>query len=190
MSCRRISRELIERFRFGEELDGRSAPHLTHLAACQWCRDEVGLDRTLVLQLQRALRARVAGHEPSPRAFNAVRIRAMADDTPEALSARFVRWIRFAPAGAAVGLMLVAVVTAGIPKSGAFDSLEARSVPWPGLMERVDNGPLTPKEGAWWLKYQPSPPIRPPATGVIASVDPNPLDEPIPLPKPATGLTE
>ena len=54
MSCRRIRRELIERFRFGE-LDGRSAPHLEHLRGCVECRDDVGLDRVVVRNLQRAL---------------------------------------------------------------------------------------------------------------------------------------
>jgi anti-sigma factor RsiW len=188
MSCRRVSRELIERFRFGEELDDRSAPHLAHLAACAGCREEVGLDRTLVLRLQRALRARVEGHEPSPRAFHAVRIRALAEDQPEPWSARLVRWIRLAPAGAAMAIMLVAVV--GVVGANHSQPLQARSVAWPGFMERVDNGPLTPKEEGWWLQYRPSPQIRPPATGVIASIDPSPLDKAIPLPKPTTGLIE
>jgi hypothetical protein len=188
MSCRRVSRELIERFRFGEELDDRSAPHLAHLAGCAGCREEVGLDRTLVLQLQRALRARVEGHEPSPRAFHAVRIRALAADEPEPWSARLFRWIRLAPAGAAMALMLVAVV--GVVGSQRSPGLQARGVAWPGFMERVDNGPLTPKEAAWWLRYRPAPAIPPPATGVIASIDPSPLDKAIPLPKPTTGLIE
>ena len=59
MSCRRVQRELIERFRFGE-LDARSAPHLAHLHGCTDCRDEVGLERSVVHHLQRALAERVA----------------------------------------------------------------------------------------------------------------------------------
>ena len=33
MSCHRVSRELLERLRFGE-LDRRAAPHIDHLAGC------------------------------------------------------------------------------------------------------------------------------------------------------------
>jgi anti-sigma factor RsiW len=80
MSCRRVSRELIERFRFGEELDARSAPHLAHLEVCLACREEVGLDRALVRQLRRALQARVDGYGPSERAWQVVSARALADD--------------------------------------------------------------------------------------------------------------
>lgn len=188
MSCRRVSRELLERFRFGEELDSRSAPHLAHLAVCAGCREEVGLDRALVRHLQRALHARIEGHEPSPRAFNAVRIRALADEETAAWSARLFRLARLLPAGAAMAIMVIAVVSA---TSGDRPGLlQGRTIVWPGVMERVDNGPLTPKEAAWWLEHRPAPQIRPPATGVIASVDPSPQGKALPLPKPSTGRTE
>ena len=59
------SDELIERFRFGEELDSRSAPHLAHLETCLACREEVGLDRALVRQLRPAPQAPVGGDAPS-----------------------------------------------------------------------------------------------------------------------------
>jgi hypothetical protein len=188
MSCRRISRELIERFRFGEELDSRSVPHLAHLADCASCREEVGLDRSLVLQLQRALRARVSGHEPSPRAFNAVRIRALAEDEPVSWRARFFRLARLMPAGAAMALMLAAVVNVAGDRQPTL--LQARTVAWPGVMERADNDPLTPHEAEWWVIHQAPPPIPPPATGIMPSADPTANLGPADLPKPATGLTE
>ena len=79
MSCARISRQVIEFFRFGD-LDARSVPHLEHLAVCAACRDEVGLDRGLVIQIQRALAARVDGHAPSPGAWLEIRRRALEPD--------------------------------------------------------------------------------------------------------------
>jgi hypothetical protein len=80
MSCRKVCRELLERIRFGDELDLRSAPHLAHLEHCLACREEIGLNRTIVRQLQRALRARVEAHEPSERAWQIVSARALAED--------------------------------------------------------------------------------------------------------------
>ena len=63
VDCQRAARELIEFFRFGE-LDARSAPHLDHLEICLACREQVGMDRELVLRLQRALAARVVAALP------------------------------------------------------------------------------------------------------------------------------
>ncbi len=188
MSCRRISRELIERFRFGEELDSRSAPHLAHLAGCSACRDEVGLDRALVLQLQRALRARIADQDPSPRAFNAVRIRALAEEEHVSWRSRVFGLARLVPAGAAMALMLTAVI--GVAGDHQPTLLHARTVAWPGVMERADNDPLTPHEAEWWVLQQPPPPIPLPATGVMPSVDPSTATSSANLPKPQTGLTE
>ncbi|MGH2455899.1 MAG: hypothetical protein ACRDHD_06540, partial [Candidatus Limnocylindria bacterium] len=87
MTCRRVSRELLERFRFGEELDIRSAPHLDHLQICPTCREEVGIDRALVGQLRRALQARVEGYAPSAASWELVRERALATDAPSPLVA-------------------------------------------------------------------------------------------------------
>ena len=81
MSCARIAREVIEFFRFGD-LDARSAPHLDHLAVCAACRDEVGLDRELVVALQRAIGARVDGHAASPGAWLEIRRRALQPEPP------------------------------------------------------------------------------------------------------------
>lgn len=188
MSCRRISRELLERFRFGEELDQRSAPHLAHLEVCATCRGEVGLDRALVRQLQRALRARVEGQEPSPRAFNAVRIRALAAEDPVPWSGRLLRWTRLAPAGVVTAVMLAAAI--GAAQGQQATELAERTIAWPGFLERVDPGPPTPHESAWWLQYQPRPAITQPASGLIASIDPSKLGKTAPLPKPNTGLIE
>jgi hypothetical protein len=91
MTCRKVCRELLERIRFGEELDFRSAPHLAHLERCLQCREEIGLDRTIVRQLQRALRMRVEAHEPSERAWQVVSARALAED--DSLGARVGRVI-------------------------------------------------------------------------------------------------
>jgi hypothetical protein len=102
--------------------------------------------------------------------------------------ARFYRVLRLAPAGAAMAIMLVAVMSATSAEQRGV--LPARTFTWPGVMERVDNGPLTPKEEAWWRQHQPAPPIRRPASGVIASIDPSPLGKDPPLPKPSTGLIE
>lgn len=168
MSCRRVSRELLERFRFGE-LDRRSAPHLDHLAACTRCQDEVGFDRALVRQLRRALAERLEGYEPSPMAFAVVRERALREAERQSWFGRGWRWVRLAPAGAAMALMLLTVV---IGDDGERPSAFApRSTVWPGLLERIDNEatlPADPWAGAWYLKYlSPSPP----ATGVIAYQD-------------------
>jgi len=91
MSCRKVCRELLERIRFDEELDFHSAPHLAHLEHCVACREEIGLNRTIVRQLQRALEARVAGHEPSDRAWQIVSARALAED--ESVAARLARLV-------------------------------------------------------------------------------------------------
>jgi hypothetical protein len=91
MSCRRICRELVELFRFGE-LDRRSAPHLEHLATCRNCRDEVGFDRELVDRLRTALARRVEHEGPSGSAFAAILARAQSD---EPMGWR--RWLRLNP---------------------------------------------------------------------------------------------
>ena len=86
MSCRRIRRELLWLVRFGA-FDAGSAPHLDHLAGCQDCRDEVGLDRALVRQLRTALDARIGDASPSPSAWDGVLARMR---QPEPLEGRKV----------------------------------------------------------------------------------------------------
>ena len=113
MSCRRIRRELIERFRFGE-LDARSAPHLAHLNGCVGCRDEVGIERSVVHHLQRALAERVVDRDPSPNAFEGIRRRALEPATPSWGDGLW-RWARALPAGAAIALMGFAILSAAAP---------------------------------------------------------------------------
>jgi hypothetical protein len=91
MSCRKVCRELVELFRFGE-LDRRSAPHLEHLATCRGCRDEVGFDRELVERLRFALAQRIEHEGPSGAAFAAILARAQ---STEPLGWR--RWLRLNP---------------------------------------------------------------------------------------------
>ena len=64
MSCKRARRELLDYFAFGEDLGSRSDPYLAHMQSCAECREEVGIDRTLVKSLRRALRERVEGRAP------------------------------------------------------------------------------------------------------------------------------
>ncbi len=173
MSCRRVRRELLERFRFGE-LDGRSAPHLDHLRLCVACRDDVGLDRTVVRHLQVALAARIADAAPSPMAFEGVRRRAL---EPPSISwtDRLWRWARVVPAGAAV--MLVAFAIIGGTPSGLPQAASPRSVTWPGLQERAPYDP-TPPEAQYWSEGFLLP--SSPASGLNAWID-HPLRRPSPV---------
>ena len=109
MSCRRIRRELLWLVRFGD-LDAGSAPHLEHLAGCQGCRDEIGLDRAMVRQLRTALAERIGDASPSPTAWEGVLAR-MAQPEPNIgrpWSARLAAFLRAgsAMAGASLALML------------------------------------------------------------------------------------
>ena len=133
MSCRRICRELLELFRFGE-LDRRSAPHLDHLASCRGCRDEVGFDRELVERLRFALAQRVEHAGPSGSAFAVILARAQSE--PQG----WRRWLRLdarllaqrlgaASAVAVVGLAVLLSASTQIDiVQWPTDSSEERSV--------------------------------------------------------------
>jgi hypothetical protein len=168
MSCQRISREVIEFFRFGD-LDARSAPHLEHLAVCAACREEVGLDRTLVIQLQRALAARVDGHAASPGAWIEIRRRALEPERPGWLS-RVMPVLRLAPLGATVIVVLALLATPGvspfrIDRHPVVGSVE----PTWRILEEVEA--LDMADGAlerWWLRYVT---VRAPHTGAVATLE-------------------
>ena len=186
MSCRRVARELIEFFRFGD-LDARSAPHLDHLEVCQACREEVGLDRELVLQLQRALQARVDGHAASPGAWLEIRRRAV---QPEAPSWRTRLWpvLRLTPMGAML-IVLVAVIApvAGFSPFRAPPQLSSIQT-WQNFTETAANDPVDPYDGRWWLRYISAPPPSEPLTGLLPAVDPG--ERVVALAEPAGGPTQ
>jgi anti-sigma factor RsiW len=109
MNCSRVRRELLEHFRFPEELGPRSGPHLAHLESCAECRKDVGLDLELVEQLRRALRDRVEGSAPSTANWELVRSRTV--DRPEQQwTIRVLRWSGMLPAAVA-GIMMFAIAT-------------------------------------------------------------------------------
>ena len=162
MSCRRVSRELLERFRFGEELGLSSEPHLAHLQSCAACRTEVGLDRALVVQLRNALRARVAGASPSPRSWEVVRQRALAADSPRMGLISAWRWVRLAPAAAAMSLMIFAVAVAQDSERPA--AIQQHT--WPTFQQIPIAVPDW--EMPWWLAARVGPPPGPQSHGPLA----------------------
>jgi hypothetical protein len=109
MSCSRVRRELLEHFRFPEELGPRSGPHLAHLESCAECRKDVGLDLELVEQLRRALRERVEGSAPSTANWQLIRRRTL-DRPGQEWTIRVLRWSGMLPAAVA-GIMIVAIAT-------------------------------------------------------------------------------
>jgi len=161
MSCRRVSRELLERFRFGEELGPSSEPHLAHLQSCAACRTEVGLDRELVVQLRNALRARVSDSSPSPRSWQVVRERALAAEAPGARLAAAWRWIRLAPAAAAMSLTIFAVAVAQDSERPAA----IQQVDRPTLQQPIEDPDW---EMPWWLAAREGPPAAPQSRGPLA----------------------
>ena len=162
MSCRRVSRELLERFRFGEELGPSSEPHLAHLQSCPACRAEVGLDRALVVQLRNALRARVAGASPSPRSWELVRERALAVESTGTRFAAALRWMRFAPAAAAMSLMIFAVAVAHDYERPA--AIQQHN--WQTFQQIPVSKPEW--EMPWWLAARQGPPPAPQSHGPLA----------------------
>ena len=166
MSCRRASRELLERFRFGEALDGRSDRHLAHLETCHACREQVGLDQALVAQLRRALRARVAGQNPAPGSWEVVRQRAIAEAPRRTWSQQVARFMRFMPAGAAMAVMVFAVVSSRGTSANQF----AYDHNWT-VYQRV----TTVSQGwqmPWWLRDRPPAPPPAPTHGILILVAP------------------
>jgi|GEM_PF-2107454 len=186
MSCQRISQEVIDFFRFGE-LDARSAPHLDHLEVCLACREAVGLDRELVIQLQRALTARVDGHAASPGAWLEIRRRALAPEPPT-WRRRLLPVFRLAPVGAVavLALALLGPVT-GIGPFRQVPSIGSMAT-WQRFQETADNDPVDPYHGLGFLRYVTAPPPSAPPSGELAVVDPG--DHLITRSQPATGRTQ
>ncbi len=165
MSCRKVARELIERFRFGP-LDRRSAPHLEHLETCARCRDEVGLDRAFVLQLQRALRERIGHVEPPSDAWSMVRARAIAETSAPAgwrvWLLGFGQALRVAGAGAVVALVIV------LSRAQLETPRQLPAASTLGRMGHVEVASFMPPGGIIWPMgdpYQAPKPIGP-ATGL------------------------
>ncbi len=132
MSCRRIRRELLWLVRFGD-FDVGSAPHLEHLAGCQDCRDEVGLDRALVRQLRTALAARIGDATPSPSAWEGVLAR-MRQPEPRATRPWTTR--------------LAAILRAGSAMAGASLRSDRGPEPRDGADRRGPNAGLLGRRGS------------------------------------------
>jgi len=169
VDCRRVARELIEFFRFGE-LDARSAPHLDHLEVCLACRQEVGLDRELVLQLQRALAARVDDHAPSPGAWLEIRRRALEEERPR-WRLRLVPLSRLALVGGTAIVLLALVAPSGLSPFDVQRDLVDSEPTWQNFDEAASGELVDPYAGRWWLRYATQAPSTL-ATGSLATVDP------------------
>ncbi|RPH33096.1 MAG: hypothetical protein EHM90_06500 [Chloroflexi bacterium] len=166
MSCERVAREVIEFFRFGD-LDARCAPHLEHLAVCVACREAVGLDRALVIQLRRAFAARVDGHAVSPGAWIEIRRRALEPEAPTLLS-RLLPVLRLAPVGATAIVVLAMLVAPNLNPLRVHPDLAAREPTW-RILEEVEAMDVDDGEAErWWLRYVT---VSAPHTGAVATFD-------------------
>jgi hypothetical protein len=158
VSCSKVRRELLEHFRFREELGSSSAPHLAHLERCASCREEVGIDQELVEQLRRALRERVAGLAPSAASWEVVRQRTV-DRPQRPLALRLVQWGRVLPAAVA-GVIMFAMATA--PQAGFGEGAQSPQPPAAAVEAvMVDEAEeATAWEPPWWSKYRAPQPVR------------------------------
>jgi hypothetical protein len=129
MSCRRIRRELLWLVRFGD-FDVGSAPHLEHLAGCQDCRDEVGLDRALVRQLRTALAARIGDATPSPSAWEGVLARMRQPEPRETRpwTTRLAALLRAGSAMAGASLALIVALNLEMAPIGAVPTPDSSDV--------------------------------------------------------------
>ncbi len=147
----------------------------------------MGLDRELVVALQRAIRARVDGHAPSPGAWLEIRRRALQPEPPT-WRVRLLPVFRLAPVGAAVVLAIALLAPAGgfspfrvAPASTALPLLQR-------YLEVADNDPIDPYQGHGWLRFVTPPPPSPPPTRTLAAVDPG--AEPVSAAQPVSGPAE
>jgi hypothetical protein len=151
VSCSKVRRELLEQFRFNEELGSRSGPHLAHLESCAACREEVGIDRQLVEQLRRALRERVEGSAPSAASWDLVRIRTV-DRPVMPWKTRVLQWGSLLPAAVA-GLMMFAVATAS--ETGLLNLTQSPSPVTISAQHTVPVGRATAWEPPSWATKRP-----------------------------------
>ena len=162
MSCRRIRRELLWLVRFGD-FDAGSAPHLEHLANCQDCRDEVGIDRALVRQLRTALAARIGDATPSPRAWDGVlaRMRQPEPSVTRPWTSKLAAFLRAGSAMAGASLALVVALNLEIAPIGTAPSPDVSAVTasaparhgsglrhWEGRAPAADAGPVNEASGS------------------------------------------
>ena len=162
MSCRRIRRELLWLVRFGD-FDAGSAPHLDHLASCQDCRDEVGLDRALVRQLRTALAARIGDATPSQSAWEGVlaRMRQPEPRVARPWTSKLAAFLRAGSAMAGASLALVVALNLEIAPIGAAPSPDVSAVTasapaghgsglrhWEGRAPAADAGPVNEASGS------------------------------------------
>jgi hypothetical protein len=125
MSCRRTRRELLWLVRFGP-FDSGSAPHLDHLAGCQDCRDEIGLDRALVRQLRTALAERIGDATPSPSAWEGVLARMRQPEPAQRpWTTRLAALLRAGSAMAGASLALIVALNLDVAPIGATPSPQA-----------------------------------------------------------------
>ena len=124
MSCRRVSRELLERFRFGEELDAECDANLAHLERCADCQHEVAVDRAVARDLRRALRERVDGFEPSPAVWRAVRLQAADPEPPGRFAGSMVLVSGLARVMMPVAAVVLAVVLSWSAQTGLGDGAD------------------------------------------------------------------
>ncbi|MEP7082676.1 MAG: hypothetical protein ABI841_06835 [Chloroflexota bacterium] len=166
MSCGRVRRELLERFRFGE-LGPESAPHLDHLAHCHACRDEVGADRAHVAELRRALAARVGDASPPSGAWHGIVREAQHSEPRESLGmgwwSALVGKLRVATAMTGTGLALL--LTLNLQALPLQPPVESPGAPTgaarPSSVRAVEVGPVEARDPApGELGHQTSEPAR------------------------------
>jgi hypothetical protein len=129
----------------------------------------VGLDRSLVIQLQRALAARVDGHAASPGAWLEIRRRALEPERTGWLG-RLLPGLRLAPIGASLIVVLALLATPNVsPFRVDRDLAAASSEPTWRILEEVEALDEEDAEATrWWLRYVT---VEAPETGVVATSD-------------------
>jgi anti-sigma factor RsiW len=136
---------------------------LAHLESCAACREEVGIDQALVMQLRRALRERVEGGSPSQASWDLVRRRTV-DRPVQPWTRRALRVGGLLPAAFAA-IMMFAITTS--PNSGLIDRTQA---PSPGSTPNAQTAvepfvQATDVEPPLWTEYRAQRSMPPAAVG-------------------------